>query len=539
MKRFLALTLAGVVTFASSAFAAELPENHWAYSYMSFGEAMDWCDKTQYADNITYEYADEIMSDVSAHLSWGDSEKDRFFDVINYTNGYVTRGEWAEALETAISMEYDEVVDICADEDIAAVKTAKDGEYTHEPMSFGDVDASNKYADAISFCNDYKLMNGYGDNTFGADEYITYAEAMSSVYRLFNTENDILTDMGVDMEMFCGEYFSGYDDGYAYAYAWLDNMNKKLDELSEKAEKGTLKSTRKLDKATEAAIDRTMQLASIFENGSRFSAKANVAVTADVSYMGVDVKGDYTVNADCNIVLDDDGNTEAYAIKLNTKLDSPELKALLGIDDAYTSRTIEYYLKDGIMYVTDGEDKYSVPYDTVDDEDTSEDDTSVNIVASGDEAKLIMEYFLREGAESGSVTPAEDGKETVTLSYDVKRLLTSIGLDIDKLIEDSESDMSIELNPLEIVQVVNSDNKTEKANVDLSGSFDVEGAKGSFGIACDIAYDYDEKPIVYPDFSEYKDVLDMVVENFGDYLEKNVPDASEEDTADLVFDTTA
>jgi hypothetical protein len=539
MKRFLALTLAGVVTFASSAFAAELPENHWAYSYMSFGEDMGLCDKTQYADNITYEHADEIMSAVSAHLAWGDSEQDRFFDVINYTNGYVTRGEWADALKTAISMEYDEVVDICAEEDIAAVKTARNSEYTHKPMSFSDVDASNKYADAISFCNDYKLMNGYGDKTFGADEYITYAEAMSSVYRLYDAENDILTDMGVDMKMFYKEYFYAYNDDYAYPHSWFDDVSEKLDELLEKAEKGTLKSTRKLDKATEAAIDRTMQLTSIFENGSRFSAKANVVVTADVSYMGVDVKGDYTVDADCNIVLDDEGNPEACAVKLNTKLDSPELKALLGIDDADTSRTTEWYLKDGVMYVSDGEYKYSMPYDAVDDEDTSEDDTSVNIAASGDEAKLIMEYLLREGAESGSVAPAEDGKETVTLSYDVKRLLASIGLDIDKLIEDGESDMSIELNPLETVQVVNSDNKTEKANVDLSGSFDVEGAKGSFGIACDIVYDYDEKPIVYPDFSEYKDVLGMVVEDFGDHLEENVSEASEEDTSDLIFDTTA
>jgi hypothetical protein len=338
------------------------------------------------------------------------------------------------------------------------------------------------------------------------------------------------------MEMFYDEYLYDYNDDYAYGL--LGSMTEKLDELSEKAEKGTLKSTRKLDKATEAAIDRTMQLTSSFENGSRFSAKANVVVTADVSYMGVDVKGDYTVNADCNIVLDDDGNPEAYAVKLNTKLNSPELTTLLGIDDVDTSKTIEYYLKDGVEYVSDGEDKYFMQYYAVEDEDTSEEDNSVNIVASGDEAKLIMEYILKEGVESGSVAPAEDGKETITLSYDVKRLLASFGLDMDELFENSESDISLELNPMETVQVVTGDNKTEKANVDLSGSFDVDGTKGSFGIACDIVYDYDEKPIAYPDFSEYKDISDMFG-FFNDYIEENTSEALQEDDSDLVFDTTA
>jgi hypothetical protein len=533
MKRFLALTLAGVVTLSSTAFASEISEEHWAYSDMLFGEDMEWCDRTQYADNITYEVADEIMTEVLWYLMWDDAEYDRFFDVINYTNGYVTRGEWAEALKKAISMEYDEVVAMCADEDIDAVKSPESSEYTHEPMSFDDVTTSDKYADSISFCNDYKLMTGYGDNTFKADEYITYAEAMASVDRLLNTENSILTDMGVDMDIFYEEYFDDYDYGYGDSYDVFGDIEEKLGELSEKAVKGTLKSTRKLNKNTEAAIERVVNLEDSVEPNSQLNIKSSGVISADVSAMGIDVKGDYTFDVDCKMIYDDNSDPAEYAIKINTKLNSPELMAVMDLEDEDTSRTVEYYLKDGNLYINTNGDKHFMPY---------EDDDLLyeELVDLRDESNLLVEYILKESVESGSVTSKKDGKETIVLNYDVKKLLATVGLDIDKLIEEGETDADVELSPLKTELIVNGDNKREAFNCELSGSFDAEGCKGTFSIIGDVSYNYDETPIAYPDFSDYTDIYtefgypyDTDSELYDDEQEID----TDEDIDDVLFPT--
>ena len=503
-KKFVTTVLAVTMFSGSCVYAGEMPENYWAAEDMERGEMYAYCTTDQYADYVTYEDGDLIFDDF-----YFENENGSYFDVINYTNGYITRAEWANAINELINNGTDyfqELVDELTPEEKSKLSKTVSPFDEETVVDYTDVIASDEYFEGIKNCKKYGIMQGYEDNSFKPESYITYAEAMTTISRLEDKTEDIMADNGYNLQEVIKTAGGGSAAG---VFDFMTDMQETMTELTEKAKDGTLKSDKKLDANTEKAIDTYMETCEkmleregrVNMNGTMNIEVLSDGLIADMS-MSMDIDGD---------VLYAEGEPSEMAIRVCTGISSEE--------ESMDDMIAEVYMKDGYIYEKVGDEKIKIPYS----DDKMPDmmngsmgmfgSMSTTSMISNEESLVLSEYLYRETVTKGSVEELEDGKCNVEMELDLKEMLSLLGMDIDKLLElaSEEGEVTVKFEPLKMNTVLS----TEGDCVDNIMEFgitinDPENGSMEINMNGDVKYDYpDDKNIVFPDFSDYEDISEF------------------------------
>lgn len=501
MKRLMAVLIIGTMLLPQSLYAEEMPENHWASEDMQLAEMYGWCTVDQYADYVTYEDGNELINEVLSYLLFNSEEAGQVFNAVDYTNSYVTRGEWAEAMSVCIDMAYMEADELMAEmeTDEGCVKEdLPESDYDHALPEYVDINADNEHNGAINECYVYGIMNGYEGNIFKPDEYISYAEAVTCLSRLRDNIDYIMLDKGIDMDALYNYYY-GYDEELNN---YMLNAVETFTDIIGKAEKGTLKSNRKLGRDTEKAVKAYLDCADKLKDVRGIHCDSTVSIRADIDAYGENIKADILMDITGDITYNDENEIEGMAMKATFSVDAPGFENLTGISmEEYKNFCMEMYIKDGYSYQNiNGEKTKFILYNN---------NAVVWDSAPGMDYKtnaVLSEYIIRESITGGSVTEKTDGTEVINSKLDLKRLLAALGFDIDKLIELSGEDIEINFTPVTEQYVIDNDGNLKTDKSGLSVTFSYEDISGTVKIAAESGYTCsDDMEIAYPDLSGYID----------------------------------
>lgn len=479
MKRFFAFALTGTMLMSSCVNAAEMPSNYWAADAMEWAVSCDYCSTDNYADFVTYEAGEKILQDQTEDWQYRD---ENIFDITDYTNSYITRGEWAQALNESFDL-------VLYGEDESA-----------EPANYADVDNSCPYKEAIDKCYNLGIMNGYEDNTFRPDEYITYAELSTTLLNIYNGDSDYYSDFDYEPSEF-EKYLSEYPD--------------RLADIISKAESGELKSNKKLSSELKAVVDELVEKSAKQQDVLHDKVQnidADIDIKADIDVYGQPVEADLKFNIDGAIRLNDDMQPDEMALKMVFNIDSPELEALAGESlDEINDKPIEIYLKDDMMYINAFGEKIAQEYD-------AEIYEELGIKSTGMSEELTK-YILTESVTDGKITKNSDGSEEITYKLDIKDTFKAIGLDIDKILElsneESDAKLDISFKPCVVAVVFDAQGRQISDNTSINANFkyiDEVDAEMTGNVSCDVKSNisYDSEEIKFPSFKDYKSLDDFI-----------------------------
>ncbi len=502
MKRFLAMALMGTMLMQQSVIAAEMPEGYWAAEAIEAVEAYDFFTAGQYADFVTYEAGSEMLNNYyDIPYSYNIIAEDiRFFDVVNYTNGYITRGQWAEALNLYIDSVYEAEKAFAEEYESDEAQPSISIYADKQNVSYADVNENDEGYEGINTCHRYELMEGYQDKTFKPNEFITYAEAAVTLTRLENNMVDILIDKGIPLDRDNPNF--GFFGEELYSVQVMEN----LEDIMAKAEAGTLKSDKTYDSSTEKAINEIIS-ASESLHSEYVSIKRSNRVDGTVNAYGEELKGNITASADVAMQDNADGEIDKLAFKLNFKTDIPVLKVFYGeAYEEFKDFTVEMYIKDGNVYMNFDGEKMFTAYESKDDL------PNTSYILNYYNNTVLEEYLIREGLISASVKENKDGSKVIDTKLDIKKIFSALGCDIDRLFGETAGGESLEINLAPAIQstVITGEGKLDSTKESFNISFDYTDeydgkVKGDIKITDESSYDYEADEITFPDFSDYED----------------------------------
>ena len=502
MKKFISLLTVGTMLLQQSVFAGEMPENHWASQAMSYAEEYGYCSIEQYSDYVTYEAGTEMLESFLLFnmLNYGDSEL--IFDVTNYTNGYITRAEWAEGLNICINNIIEDAETVLADE---KSENLPDSIYEADRMpSYSDVSNDTQYIEAINACYKYELMQGYKDNTFKPDSQITYAEAATTIEKLEYNIYSILYDKGIDAEAYYSYYYgTGYPSDELMAY--MEGVNEAIADIMEKAENDSLVSDKKFDAETEDAL--ALYLDTSQNTNNIITTKSDGTVNGTVTAFGEEFEGSISYSVLGDVKPSEENDIYEMALNVNYSFNIPALREIIGSE--LESVNMSMYMKDGNIYTDANGIKTVTPYE-------STADMGNMVTISGIKAmETLSEYVMRESLVSGKVNELSDGTKELEMTIDMEACLNSLGFNIDELLEllsDSGTYLELELEPINQSCIIDKEGNLISSTSNMNIAFDynmgneADSISGKLYFEGKEEYSYDKEEILFPDFSEYEPI---------------------------------
>ena len=524
MKRFLALFITGTMLLSQNVCASEMPENYWASEYMYNGSSIwELCDTDEYDDNVTYGDGNDILG---FYLSFNTGSDDYIFHSTDYTNSYITRREWARGVSGCIDLMYSDVLeDIkdCDPEEQAAIYNvpADMNVYAGRSASYSDIREDDPDKQAIDNCYKYCIMVGYNDNTFRPDEYITYAEAMTTLTMLMDMDKQegILADKGIN-----------YDEYMSAVYSTGMDSFKALMDLAQKAKDGTLKSDKKLSSEMEEVLNVYLDAADKAAEAKNIQEKENMHLEGSITADGTEYSGSINLTADVKAVFDDEHMPKELYENIKYVISVPELKDVLDTAAEYYNitpeengdYTVEYsiYLKDGYIYIDNpAGTKQKIAYsDGIISGTNVMPDISISAINEAN--RLMTEYIYRESMVDGSAKDNKDGSKDLNIKYDINAMFASLGIDLDKFVDSMEEGASLTIGDIDIDTHIDSDGFITDGSFKTTVSFDSDAAKGDIDVTADMSVEYDSSAeIDFPDFSDYEDMSSYYEDIYSDELD--------------------
>lgn len=520
MKRFLALFLTGTMLLSQNVCASEMPENYWASEYMYNGSSIwELCDTDEYADNVTYGDGNDILG---FYLSFNTGSDDYIFHSTDYTNSYITRREWARGVSGCIDLMYSDVLEYikdCDPEEQAAIYNvpADINVYAGRSAAYSDIREDDPDKQAIDDCYKYCIMVGYNDNTFRPDEYITYAEAMTTLTMLMDMDKQegILADKGINYDEYMSAFYSTGVESF-----------KALMDITQKAEDGTLKSDKKLSPEMEEVLNVYLDATDKAAEAKNIQGKENMHLEGSITADGTEYSGSINLTADVKAVFDDEHMPKELYENIKYVISVPELKDVLDTAAEYYNitpeengdYTVEYsiYLKDGYIYIDNPvgtKQKIAYSDGIISGTNVMPD---ISISAINEANRLMTEYIFRESMVDGSAKDNKDGSKDLNIKYDINSMFASLGIDLDKFVDSMEEGASLTLGDIDIDTHIDSDGFITDGSFKTTVSFDSDVAKGDIDVTADMSVEYDSSAeIDFPDFSDYEDIYSDELDDAG------------------------
>lgn len=279
----------------------------------------------------------------------------------------------------------------------------------------------------------------------------------------------------------------------------------------------------------------TYLLASLIESGAVDAAAAKPITDKIEAYRALSASGedaaqgmDAVVDAKMGMTVSVKGQEGGTAMDMTQKMDAAvkgEIKMVLDktprmamdmtvtLNDGTETQTekMEYWLKDGVVYVRSGEDAYKMPVGMGMDMETF---TALMEQSAGQSGPALLPFL-------DSITSKASGGNTVytlRLNSAFGKMMNGIlGQVLDAMPDGLDMDMGMTLDTGAITYTVDADGQLKNAAVDMAMKATMDAAQGadtmSVGLSVDMVMTMDIKAmggavkISFPDFSGFEEII--------------------------------